>query len=73
MSSKKQVTDSFKEIANIPKIEWCSIADGANPNMLFAIVVNSLKASLPDLIHECPYAVSCRWIALTDLFILLFF
>lgn len=59
MSSKPDETHRFKELAKIPRIEWCSTVSGGSKNVLFSIIVSSIKIAMPEIVHDCPYVVRC--------------
>jgi hypothetical protein len=39
------------------KAEWCEIMDQRDKNPLIGMIVDLLYPSVPQLFHDCPYAV----------------
>lgn len=45
----------FREVIHSPKMEWCSMMDGAAANPIFSSILQEIKDSVPNLLHKCPY------------------
>lgn len=47
----------FREIVNLPAIEWCNQMEGFGKNPAMNMAIDLVKASIPNLFHKCPYEV----------------
>lgn len=48
----------FREVVNVPAIEWCNQMEGLGSNPAMNMAVDLIKESVPQLFHKCPYEVS---------------
>jgi hypothetical protein len=48
----------FVPMTNLAPIEWCSIVGAASTNVLIKMIYETLKTSMPQVVHACPYFVS---------------
>jgi hypothetical protein len=48
----------FREVVNVPPIEWCGLMDGKESNPFAKMIVDISVGSAPALFHPCPYNVS---------------
>lgn len=47
----------FHPVMEPPALEWCSFYNGNSKNVLFNVVLDMVRDSVPGLIHKCPYKV----------------
>lgn len=47
----------FREIYKAVNVEWCSMMDGSGTNPIIKSIIESIKDSIPQMMHDCPYVV----------------
>lgn len=48
--------EKYRQIFKLSRVEWCAIMAGTTkPNQMVKLIFNTVKESIPQLFHKCPF------------------
>jgi hypothetical protein len=44
-----------REVFKALDVDWCALMNGTDVHPAIKVVVNVIKESVPEIVHDCPY------------------